>query len=281
MANKALAVFENELSRLNEKLAPLEWASPRNNLGYGLIVLGQKESDVTLLKKSITEMEDALEASDPKEALDDWIALQLTYAAALHALGQRNTGDTVSLLNKSMEAYKKILPVLKRQEAPLEWALMMHNIAMVFQDLGEYSEGSRTLERSITAYNNALTQRSATVVPLQWALSQNNAAVSLQLLGEIQQDADILNDAVVSYGHACHKVTQSKHPVAWVITTGNLGSVRSILAEKTNDAEMARQAVNNLNEIVDFLGEATNSKYLELAERYRDKAQAILEKINA
>jgi len=126
MANKALVTFENEFSGLNEKLAPLEWASPRNNLGYALVALGQKESGVSLLKKSIAEMEDVLETSNPKDALDDWISLQLTYASALHALGQRNTGDTVSLLNKSMEAYKKILPVLKRQEAPLEWALMMH-----------------------------------------------------------------------------------------------------------------------------------------------------------
>lgn len=281
MANKALEVFEKELSELNEKLAPLEWASPRNNLGYALIAVGQTEAGIARLKKSIIEMEDALEVANPKDALDDWIALQLTYAAALHALGQRNTGDTVSLLNKSMEAYKKILPVLKRQEAPLEWALMMHNIAMVFQDLGEHSEGSRILERSITAYNNALTQRSANVVPLQWALSQNNAAVSLQLLGEIQQNSEVLKDAVISYGNAQHKLTQSKHAVAWVITTGNLGSVRTILAEKTNDAEMARQAINNLNEIVDFLNDATNTKYLELAKRYRDKAQAVLEKINA
>ncbi len=280
MANKALEAFEKELSGLNEKLAPLEWASPRNNLGYALVALGQNKSGIEHLKKSITEMGDVLEASDPKDALDDWVSLQLTYAAALHALGQRNTGETVSLLNKSMEAYKKILPVLKRQESPLEWALMMHNIAMVFQDLGEHSEGSRTLERSITAYNNALTQRSANVVPLQWALSQNNAAVSLQVLGEIQQDSEILKDAVVSYGNACHKLTQSKHAVAWVITTGNLGSVRTLLAEKTNDAEMARQAVNNLNEIVDFLSGVANTKYLVLAERFRDKAKAVLEKIN-
>ena len=87
MANKALEVFEKELSGLNEKLAPLEWASPRNNLGYALITVGQTEPGVAHLKKSIAEMEDALEVANPKEALDDWIALQLTYAAALHALG--------------------------------------------------------------------------------------------------------------------------------------------------------------------------------------------------
>jgi tetratricopeptide (TPR) repeat protein len=279
MENKALVAFDKEFSVLNKKLAPLEWASPRSNLGYALVSLGQKESDGVFLKKSIAEMEDALEALNPKDALDDWIALQMTYAAALHALGQRDTGETVSLLNKSMEAYKKILPVLKRQEAPLEWALMMHNIAMVFQDLGEHSEGSRTLERSITAYNNALTQRSANVVPLQWALSQNNAAVALQVLGEIQQDTKILEDAVVSYGNACHKLTQSKHAVAWVITTGNLGSVRTILAEKTQDAEMARQAVNNLTEIVDFFRESTNPDYLKLAEQFKNQAEAVLQKV--
>ena len=256
MENKALITFEKELAGLSQTLAPLPWAYAKNNLGYVLVVLGQKESDLALFEKSIAEMEGVLETSDPKEDLEGWISLQMTYAAALHAFGQRGTEETVSLLNKSMEAYKKILPVLKRQEAPLEWALMMHNIAMVFQDLGEHSEGSRTLERSITAYNNALTQRSANVVPLQWALSQNNAAVSLQVLGQLQNDENILKDALVSYG--------------------NLGSVRTILAEKIQDAEMAGQAVKNFTEVANFLAEAKNSAYLKVVEQFSAKAEAVL-----
>ena len=276
MENKALITFEKELAGLSQTLAPLPWAYAKNNLGYVLVALGQKESDLALFEKSIAEMEGVLETSDPKEDLEGWISLQMTYAAALHAFGQRGTEETVSLLNKSMEAYKKILPVLKRQEAPLEWALIMHNIAMVFQDLGEHSEGSRTLERSITAYNNALTQRSANVVPLQWALSQNNAAVSLQVLGQLQNDENILKDALVSYGNACHKLTPSKHPVAWVVVTGNLGSVRAVLAEKIQDTEMAGQAVNNFTEVANFLAEAENSAYLKVVEQFSAKAEAVL-----
>ena len=281
MKAKPLEIFEKELSELNHKLAPLEWASARNNLGHAFVSLEFKESDNARLKKSIAEMEEVLVILEPNSKHDDWINIQMGYAAALHALGQRDIAGAVSLYNQSIEAYKKILPLLKRQEAPLEWALIMHNIAMVFQDLGEHSEGSRTLERSVTAYNNALTQRSAKVVPLQWALSQNNAAVALQLLGEIQQDTEILKGAITSYENACQIVTQADYPVAWVITKGNLGSLLSTLAEKTKDAGMAQQAVSNLSEIADFFAGSSNMAYQKLVKDALDSAQTGLEKITA
>jgi len=279
MANRSLTIFEKELSELSQKIAPLEWASARKNLGYALVTLGQEKSDIDILKRSIEDIEDELQGCNPEETLEEWVALQADYAAALNALGQLDTGATISILNEAMEAYKSILPVLKRQEAPLEWALLLHNIGRVSQDLGEYSKGSRTLERSISAYNNALTQRTSNVVPLEWAITQNNIAVSLQILGEIQQDADILKESVASYSNAYKKVVQEKHPMAWVITTSNLGRARTILAEQINDIEIARQAVNNFTEIVEFFREAENSRYLELAEQSLEKAQAVIKKI--
>lgn len=279
MSNRSLTVFEKQLSDQKYKLAPLEWASARNNLGYALVSLGQEESDNDTLKQSIIETETALEGCNPVDSLEEWITLQTDLAAALHALGQRKTDETVSLLNKAMEAYKKILPAIKRQEAPLEWALILHNIAMVSQDLGEHSEGPRTLERSVSAYSNALTQRTFDVAPLEWALTQNNAAVSMQIIGQIKQDINILKESIVSYDNAQQMLTLEEHSMAWVITTGNLGCVQTVLAEQTKDSEIARQAVNNLTDIVAFFSDATNSQHLELAEQYRDKAQTVLDKV--
>lgn len=279
MANRSLTVFEKELSELNHRPAPLEWASPRNNLGYALVASSHEKSYIDILKQSIDDIEDDLQGCNPEEKPEEWIALQTDYAAALHALGQRKTEATVSILNEAMEAYKRLLPTMKRQESPLEWALLLHNIGRVSQDLGEYSQGSRTLERSISAYNNALTQRTSNVVPLQWALSQNNAAVSMQILGEIQQDTELLNESILSYSNAHQKLTQEKHPMGWVITTANLGGARTIQAEKIKDIEIARQAVNNYTEIVEFFHDVSNAQYLDLAEQFRDKAQAVLQKI--
>lgn len=280
MANRSLIRFEKELSELKHKPAPLEWASPKNNLGHVLVALGQEQSDTAILKQSIKETKDALEGCNQEENIEEWVGLQNNYAAALHALGQRDTEETVSMLNQAMEAYKSLLPIVKRQEAPLEWALVLHNIAGVSQDLGAHSEGPRTLERSISAYSNALTVRTSNAVPLEWAKSQNNAAVSMQTLGEIKHDTDILNEAIQSYDLAQKKLTQAKNPLAWLITLSNLGFVRTTLAEQVNDVEIARQAVDNYSDIVDFLQDASNSQHLEIAEKYREKAQAVLQKIS-
>lgn len=280
MANRSLTVFETELSELKQKAAPLEWASARTNLGYSLVVLGQEKADIDILKRTIEDIEDALQGCNPEESLQEWVALQNDYATSLHALGQLDTGATVSILNEAMEAYKSLLPLLKRQENPLKWALVLHNIAMVFQDLGAHSKGSRTLERSISAFNNALTERTSDIAPLEWAVTQNNAAVSMQILGEIQQDADILKESILSYSNALTKLTQEKNPLAWVISTGNLSSVCTILAEQIKDIDIARQAVNNFTDIVEFFRDASDARHIELAEQYRDKAQAVLLKID-
>ena len=279
MASRSLIRFEKELLELKHRPAPLEWASPKNNLGHVLVGLSQEQSDIAILQQSIQEFEGALEGCNQENNLEEWVAHQNNYAAALHALGQRDTETTVSTLNQAMEAYKSLLPVVKRQEAPLEWALILHNIAGVSQDLGAHSEGSRTLERSISAYSNALTVRTSNAAPLEWALSQNNAAASMQTLGEIKHDTDILNESIQSYDLAQKKLTQANNPLAWLITLSNLGFVRTTLAEQVNDVEIARQAVDNYSDIVDFLQEATNSQHLEIAEKYREKAQAVLQKV--
>ena len=279
MTQESLSVFEQELSTLNQRTTPLEWASAKNNLGYKLITLEQKDSDIKALKRSIEDIEDKLQSCDPEKELEKWVNLQSDLASLLHTLGQRNTGATISILNESMEAYKSILPVIKRQDTPLIWSIMLHNIGWIFQDLGEYSKGSRMLERSISAYNNVLTQRTVESSPIEWALTQNNAAVSMQVLGEIKQDMDILKESIQSYDNANQKLTQEDHPTAWVITLANLAGARTILAEQTKDSELARQALSHFTKIVEFLRDTTKSQYLILAEQYRDNAQATLEKI--
>lgn len=279
MANRSLIRFEKELSELKHRPAPLEWASPKNNLGHVLVALGHEQSDIGILKQSIDDTKEALQECNREENLEEWVTLQKNYAAALHAVGQRDTEETVSFLNEAMEAYKSLLPIIKRQEAPLEWALVLHNIADVSQDLGAHSEGPRTLERSISAYSNALTVRTSNAAPMEWALSQNNAAASMQTLGEIKHDTDILKESVLSYDLAQKKLIQAKNPLAWIIIIGNLGSVRTTLAEQVEDVEIARQAVDNYTDIVEFLQDATNTQHLDIAEKYREKAQAVLQKV--
>ena len=279
MVDTSLNIFEKTLSVRKLEAAPIEWASARNSLGYALVAIEQSDSDIAALKQSIDAIKNELQGCNPEDSLEKWITLQTRYSAALHALGQRDADDTVSLLNEAMEAYKSILPFIKRQESPLQWALLLDNIARVFQDLGEYSKGTRTLERSISAYNNALTQRTSDDAPLEWAMSHNNAAVAMQILSEIKQDVDILKESVVSYGNANQKLTQEEHPLAWVITTCNLGSARIILAEQVKDIEIAKQAVDNFTDVVDYFHDVTNSQYFEYAKQYLDAAQAVLQEI--
>jgi len=276
MPNETLKIFETELAELSQKTTPFAWASTKNNLGHAFVALSLDQSNYDGLKQSVKEIEDKLEDCNMKDSREEWLALQTELSATLHTLGQREPVNKVSNFNSAMEAYKALLPAITRQESPLEWATMLHNIAGVFQGLGEHSDGARSLERSISAYNNALMVRTPDDHPMEWALTQNNAAVSMQLLGMIKQDGDILNEAIKSYANAQQKLKQADMPLAWFITTSNLGTAQLILAEETKDIDIARQAVNNFNDIVEFLHDASNSQHLEFATQFQEKALAVL-----
>lgn len=276
MTNTALNIFESELAALKNQTTPFVWSSAKNNLGHAFLTLTLDQLSHDSLRQLSKEIKDRLEDCNRDDSLEQWIALQTDLAAVHHTLGQRDPVDTVSNFNRAMDAYKSLLPVVTRQESPFEWALLLHNIAGVFQGLGEHSEGARSLERSVSAYDNALLVRTSSKAPMEWALTQNNVAVSMQLLGVIKQDADILKEAINAYDNANQMLTASEQPMAWLINTGNLGTARLILAEETKDIEIARQAVNNFSDIVEFLQNASNSQHLEFATQYQDKAQAVL-----
>ncbi|MEE9445009.1 MAG: hypothetical protein V3V19_05035 [Cocleimonas sp.] len=279
MANQSFIDFKKDISERNIQATPFAWASIKGTLGHALVSVKQEASAVETLKQAITDKEAILDDCDPVKTPQDWVEKQLELAAAFHALAQREEQETVVNLNKAMEAYKKLLPLITMQDNPQQWALLLHNIANVFQGLGEHSDGARSLERSVSAYANALTQRTAKAAPIEWALTQNNVAVSMQLLAELKQDLKILKESVQTYDNAQQGLTSSEQPVAWVVTTSNLGYAQIILSEQTKDIRIARQAVDNFNDLTLFFHDAPSSHYLELIKKLQDKARLVVDEL--
>ena len=278
MTNNTVTIFETQLSELKQTPSPLVWSSPRGNLGYALLDLQQ--SNIDNLKKAIMGYEDALNNCNQEEAPHDWGTIQHNLANALHALGQQEKKDATSILNDSMEAYKNVLMVWKRQELPLAWASILNNIGMIFQRQGEQSNGSHTLMKSISAFNNALTQRTAEHRPQEWAITQNNVGASLQILSEIKEDKEVLEESLTAYKNALQKIKPEQDPLGWVTVMSNLYSLQRVIAKRTKEIDMAKKSVVNSERVVEFLADTTNAEYLKLAQKQKEESLELLEQLS-
>ena len=275
MSENSIAIFENELVERNQQSRPLEWSSVQNHLASKLVF----SSQYTIDQKTIDQLKDSLEECSQGQSPEDCVANYNDLADALHAKSQQETEAGVKLLNESLEAYKKVLMVWTRQDAPSDWSSTFNNLGMIFMALGERTQGKRALEKSVAAFNNALTLRTREDAPQEWAVCQNNMGVSLRILAELSQDVQMLKESVECYEKALEVITPKQSPLGWVMATSNLGDARLMLAMQLNESEFARKATADFGNIVDYFQNARLAKYLVIAKEHQTSAQDILQRM--
>jgi hypothetical protein len=94
----------------------------------------------------------------------------------LSALGS-HLSETLPL-QIAEKAFRKVLSVFTREEAPLDWATTQSNLGDALSLLGREA-GSTRLGEAVAAYRAALEVQSPEQTPLDWAVTQNNLGAAL------------------------------------------------------------------------------------------------------
>jgi hypothetical protein len=79
-----------------------------------------------------------------------WASTQLSIAATLCAIGQRENGS--DHLEASVSAYRGALEEMTRENSPLDWASAQAGLGNALRNLGERTANAARLQESVSAY---------------------------------------------------------------------------------------------------------------------------------
>jgi tetratricopeptide (TPR) repeat protein len=127
---EAVAAHHAALTERPRERVPLQWATTQNNLGAALASLGERESRqdeaIRRLVEAVKAYRAALTERTRERVPRDWAMTQFNLAAALSALGERESGRERSIrhLEEAVVAYRAALTEWTNESAP-HW----HNMA--------------------------------------------------------------------------------------------------------------------------------------------------------
>ena len=96
----------------------------------------------------------------------------------------------------------KHLRVFSKNENPLKWSELKHNLGQALQVWGDISRNPNILDKAVLTCQEALQVRNRLETPMLWAATQNNLGSALFLLGRLSKDSEHLEGAAESFGRA-------------------------------------------------------------------------------
>lgn len=172
---------------------------------------------------------------------DERGSAQSDLGMALQVLGQRETGT--ARLEEAVVAYRRALKEWRREDVPLNWAMVQSNLGNALAALGERETGTARLEEAVVAFRLALEERRREIVPLDWAATQNNLGAALAAIGERETRTARLAEAVETYRLALKEQRREEVPLNWARTQNNLGTALGELAAREKDPERFAEAL--------------------------------------
>jgi tetratricopeptide (TPR) repeat protein len=133
--------------------------------------------------------------------------------------------------------------VLAHANTPDERGMVLNDLGIALQTLGERETGTQHLQEAVTAYENTLKECTRDRVPLQWATTQMNLGAVLRILGARETGTQHLQEAVTAYENALKENTRDRVPLQWAGTQMNLGNVLRILGERETGTQRLQEAV--------------------------------------
>jgi tetratricopeptide (TPR) repeat protein len=162
-------------------------------------------------------------------------------ADALYQQGNE-FGDNDALLS-AVERYRRLLTLVSRQRAPLDWAGTQMNLGKALESLGAREIGTEKIEEAVAAYRAALEEQTRERVPLDWAMAQINLGSALSGLGEREIGTEKIEEAVAAYRAGLEEWTRERVPLRWATTQKNLGIALVSIGEREGGTVRLEEAV--------------------------------------
>ena len=175
-------------------------------------------------------------------ASDRRAALYLALGNALSTLGKREGGS--ERLERAADAYRAALATYTRDAAPLNWAAVQDNLAVVLSTLGDRESGTARLEQAVDAHRAALQVFTRETKPRDWAAAQDNLGNTLARLAERETGTERLSQAIRAYRAALQEHTRERVPLRWAATQNNIGTALTLLGERQGDTDLLEEAAD-------------------------------------
>jgi tetratricopeptide (TPR) repeat protein len=203
---------------------------------------GMERLEAENYEKAITNFENALMIlPDGSEA-----SVSTRYNLSI-ALINCQTGDREANLDKAIQSYNKILPLLKDKNL-VSYARVLNNLGVSYSDLSEVKDKEDNLGCAFKAYQAALKVYTFEKSPQNYAMTQTNLGSAYRSLSEARDKEDNLGRAIKACQEALKVCTFEKFPQDYAMTQMNLGSAYGGLSEVRDKESNLGLAINAYQE---------------------------------
>ncbi len=147
--------------------------------------------------------------------------VEFVFANALLTLGRK--GENADYLQEAAAFYQSVLKTLRRQDNPLLWADVQHNLGEALTLLGKAKPGRILLDQAVKAFNNALKVRTRQAAPFAWISTKSRLGSTLIAIGVREKDTASLKQALKLYEDSLEECTRERVPLLWAELKNGLG----------------------------------------------------------
>jgi tetratricopeptide (TPR) repeat protein len=154
----------------------------------------------------------------------------------LQTTGQR-IGD-LPALERATTAFEEALRVYRREEFPLDWAMIQHNIGNTLHLMGGLSADAARHGEAVAAFRLALLEHRRERVPMQWANSMASMGAALQSLFT----PDNLRASIEARRAALEVLSIDNAPLEWASAMNGIGTCLINLSTLEGDVSRLAEA---------------------------------------
>ena len=218
---------------------PESWALVQSDLGIAMRILGERESDISILHEAVRAFNLALEEFTRERGPARWARTLNNLATVFVAIGQRNQdadamGSAIIAYNNALQE-SELLP-------KLDIAMIYGNVGNALAVIGQQRRSAEALEGAARYYRLAMRIYSREIYPFEWASSQSNLSKALRDLGELVGDEVTMQKAIEAANAALGVFTPDREPLFWATAQSNLGDALYILGKQRADIFLLRDS---------------------------------------
>lgn len=165
--------FEAAVKKTNKSTEPLNWAAGQGGLATTLKIIGERNRDADVLRKSMAIFRAALKV-DEKHNGPNLKNLWHSLGSALQKLAEF-TADAVSA-EEAVTCLTNALSLKDKTADPIDWEITQNGLGLALRWLGAIAENLETLDKARDAYRECEAVDLREDAPMQWAVTQWNIA---------------------------------------------------------------------------------------------------------
>jgi tetratricopeptide (TPR) repeat protein len=152
--------------------------------------------------------------------------------------------DDNGALRDAIAHYRAALETIRREEAPLDWAITQRNLGVILQILAEREADSVGLTAAVEAFRAALQVISKDGFPQIWAAVQNRLGTALYRLDlGSDDDSERMKQAVSAFQAALQVYSRIETPLRWADVLNNVALAMQMLGGEARNPEILEKAV--------------------------------------